>query len=136
MSKSDKDSLSYITLTDPAELIVKKIRKAVTDSNSHVTYEPETRPGVATLVDIDAACTDQDPDEIVESCMLRAMDTGEYKKEVADHLVEQLKPIQKRYMELISDRAYLRQVLDAGALKAREIACVNYDQVCKITGMK
>ena len=136
MSKSDKDPLSYITLTDPPELIQKKIRKAVTDSNSHVTYEPDARPGVATLIDIHAACTDRDPDEIVESCLLRAVDTGEYKLEVAERLVEQLKPIQERYLRVVNDRAYLRQVLDSGAARATEIATVTYEQVCKITGMR
>lgn len=136
MSKSDKDQNSYIQLTDPAELIIKKMRKAVTDSNSHVTYEPEARPGVSTLLDIDAACTDNYPEEIVEDCMLRALDTGEYKKEVAERLIEHLKPIQRKYTALMSDKAYLKKLLDEGAVKANEIAAGTYDDVCTIVGMK
>lgn len=136
MSKSDSDSYSYIQLTDPPEIIAKKIRKAVTDSNSHITYEPILRPGVATLIDIDAACTDRFPEKIVEKCFLRSMNTGRYKKEVAEKLIEHLKPIQKKYMELINDRVYIRQLLDEGAVKANEIAAINYENLCKIIGMR
>lgn len=92
MSKSDTDTNSYIQLTDPEKTIA---RKAVTDSTSRVTYEPESRPGVVALIDIDAACSGREPEEIVEACELMAMDTGEYKREVATRLSEHLGPIQK-----------------------------------------
>lgn len=135
MSKSDRDTSSYIQITDPPELITKKIRKAVTDFNSNVTYEPDTRPGVATLVDIDSACSDRDPEEIVEACMLSALTTGEYKKDVANRLIEHLKPIQRKYLELMGDKTYLRQLLDEGADKANTIAADTYRSVREITGM-
>lgn len=135
MSKSDKDSGSFIQLTDPADVIEKKIRKAVTDFNSHVTYDPENRPGVATLIDIDSACTGLEPEEIEEDCMLRALNTGDYKLEVAEKLVEHLKPIQSEYMRLMSDKAHLNKILKQGADKANEIAAYNYGNVCKIIGM-
>ena len=136
MSKSDMDVNSRIQLTDPPEIIIKKLRKAITDSNSLVSYEPMERPGVATLIDIDAACSSLDPEEIVENCLLRAMDTGEYKKQVADHLIEHLKPIQAKYMRLMNDKPYLIQLLDQGANKANQIAAATYDNVAKIVGMK
>ena len=135
MSKSDKDTGSFIQLTDSADVIQKKIRKAVTDSNSHVTYDPENRPGVSTLIDIDAACSGLEPEEIEEACMLKAMNTGEYKREVSDKLIEHLKPIQQEYMRLMADREHLKGVLKQGADKANEIAAKTYQDVCKIVGM-
>ena len=135
MSKSDVDQQSRIELIDTPETIVKKIKKAVTDSHSSVTYEPEKRPGVSTLIDIHAACTDRDPDEIVEWCMLNAMNTGIYKQEVADALIKHLKPIQDKYSRLIKDKGFLRQILDENAVKANQLAEANYKEVCKILGM-
>ena len=134
MSKSDADQNSRIELTDPAELIRKKIKKAVTDAKGSITYEPEKRPGVATLIDIDAACTGRDPDEIVEYCLLNALDTGLYKQEVANLLIKHVEPIQQKYLELISDKAYLRKVLDEGADRASEIASKNFKEITKIIG--
>lgn len=136
MSKSDADANSRIQLTDPPEIILKKIRKAVTDSTSLVSYDPEKRPGVSTLLDIDSACTNRDAEEIVEACLMRALDTGEYKKEVARNLIEHLQPIQKKYLQLANDRAYLRKCLDHGALRANEIAARNFEDISKIIGMR
>ena len=135
MSKSDADQHSRIELIDSAETIQKKIKKAVTDMQSNVTYEPEKRPGVSTLLDIHAACTGQDQEEIVEWCMLNAMNTGLYKQEVANVLIEHLKPIQDKYARLIRDKSYLRKVLDENALRASQLAEVNFKEVCKIVGM-
>lgn len=136
MSKSDKDSNSFIQLTDPPEMITKKLRKAVTDSISQVTYDPEGRPGVATLIDIHSACSGQEPEEIEEVCMLSALTVGDYKKDVAARLIEHLKPIQKKYSELINDKVYLRQVLVRGADRANVIAAKTYKDVCKFVGME
>lgn len=136
MSKSDPDSNSRIQLTDLADLITKKIRKAVTDSTSLVSYNPVQRPGVSTLLDIDSACTGRDPEEISESCLLRAIDTGEYKREVARLLIDHLAPIQKKYLELINDKVYLRKCLDEGANKASQIASRNLNEICETIGMR
>ena len=135
MSKSDPDPLSRIQLTDPSDLIHKKIRKAVTDSTSLITYDPLKRPGVSTLLELDAACTDRDPDEIAEQCLLKGMDTSEYKKEVATLLSKYLQPIQTEYLKLINDRAYLRKCLDDGASKANHIASINFKQISTLIGM-
>jgi tryptophanyl-tRNA synthetase len=134
MSKSDQDTNSFIQLTDPEEIVMNKIRLAVTDSISQITYDPINRPGVATLIDIDSACTGLDPAEITGAC--KEMNTGQYKKEVAGRLSEHLKPVQKKYLELISDKAYLRSLLDKGASKANEIAGRKYKDICGIVGMR
>ncbi len=134
MSKSDPDQNGRIDLTDTADVIAKKIRKAVTDSTSAVTYDPEKRPGVSTLLEIEAASTGLDVEEIVEACYLSAMETGDYKKRVAQALSDHLRPIQREYEKLIKDRAHLSKVLKLGADRANEIAAANYTEVLKIIG--
>lgn len=136
MSKSDPDQNGRIELTDMPDVIVKKIRKAVTDSQSAITYDPETRPGVGTLLEIESACTGKEIEEIVESCYLASLDTGEYKKKVAEALIDHLKPIQNEYARLIKDKAYLRKCLDDGGEKASSIASQTYSELCSIIGAK
>lgn len=135
MSKSDKDPMSRIELTDDAKQVELKLRKAVTDCESLVSYEPERRPGVSTLVDIEAACTGREPEECVDECLLRGDDTGLYKKHVAGVLNQHLQPIRTKYEKLIADRAYLRRVLDEGAARAGEIAAANFKSIREIIGM-
>jgi tryptophanyl-tRNA synthetase len=135
MSKSDANQRSRIELTDPADVIIEKIKKAVTDAQSSVTYDPENRPGVANLIDIHGACTDKFPEEIVEECYLSAINTGEYKKIVSDVIIEQLAPIQKAYKNLMGDKAYLNKVLADGSDKANAIASVNYGKIRDIVGL-
>lgn len=135
MSKSDKDPLSRIELTDEPKTIELKLRKAVTDCESLVSYEPERRPGVATLIDIEAGCTNTDPEECAENALLRSEDTGAYKRHVAAVLVKHLQPVRAEYERLIRDRAYLRRMLDDGAQRASSIAEANFRQIRSIIGM-
>lgn len=134
MSKSDPDAGSRIELVDPADIIEKKIRKSVTDSMRLISYDPKARPGLSTLIDLEAACTDLLPEEIAERCLLQATDKAEYKKHVSKVLVEHLRPIQAKYSRLIDDKKYLNSVLDDGARRANSIAENNFRQICKIVG--
>lgn len=136
MSKSDTDYRSRIELLDPPELVAEKLKKAVTDSRSAVSYEPEQRPGVSNLIEIHSACTDRLPEDIVESCTLQALNTGLYKKEVAAALSTMLAPIQKEYFKIIKDRVYLDKVLKDGAQRANEIASRNFEQIREAIGFK
>ena len=134
MSKSDPDSNGRIQLTDSADLITRKLRKAVTDSTSLVSYDPVERPGVSTLIEIESACTGADPDEIADQCLLGALDTGEYKQRVARVLTAHLAPIQKKYIDLMMNKEYLKKVLNNGAKRANEIAEPNFNEFMKIVG--
>lgn len=134
MSKSDPDQNSRIELVDPPEVIEKKLKKAITDSSSLISYDPEKRPGVSTLIDLEAACTGLLPEEIADRCLLQATDKAEYKKHVASVLIKHLTSIQLKYKHLINDRAKLRSILDQGAQKANQIASENFNHICKIIG--
>lgn len=73
-SKSDPDEKSRLTLRDTPDQLLLKIKRAVTDFTSEVTYEPETRPGVANLITIHALTTQSTPAEICER--VKGLDTG------------------------------------------------------------
>lgn len=120
MSKSDPQTMATITITDSPEDIALKIRRAVTDFTSEVTFDPETRPGVSNLVTIHAAMAAISVEEALSQA--RGLDTGAYKKLVSDAVVQRLTPIRHEIGKLRSDRAYLEGLLAQGRKKARELA--------------
>jgi len=127
MSKSEADASSRIELTDDSDAIRKKIKGAITDCNSMVTYEPETRPGVANLITIHSMFSGLTPEEI---CRQSAnIDTGQYKAVVADCLADKIAPIQKRIAEYLKDPAHLDRVMQLGAEKAAKLASVTWAEV-------
>lgn len=135
MSKSEPDARSRISLMESPDEIVAKLKKAVTDFTSEVTFDPEHRPGVANLVTIHSLCTGESPEEICASAQSRGLDTGKYKLVVADALVEYLKPIRERMMDLMEDRSYLLSVLQLGAEKAIEIGTPTWEKACFNVGI-
>ncbi|XP_063070643.1 tryptophan--tRNA ligase, mitochondrial isoform X1 [Engraulis encrasicolus] len=120
MSKSDPQKLATVSLTDSPDDVALKIRRAVTDFTSEVTYDPEARPGVSNLVSIHAAVSGLSVEEVVRQA--EGVDTGRYKQVVADAVVERLEPIRTEIQRLRDDRAHLEDVLQRGAQKARELA--------------
>ncbi|XP_018331295.1 tryptophan--tRNA ligase, mitochondrial isoform X2 [Agrilus planipennis] len=120
MSKSDPDSKSRICLTDASDDIVKKIKKAVTDFTSAVTYDPESRPGVSNLILIHSLISGKQPQVIVEESQY--LDTLKYKHLVADVIIEHLLPIKKKIEAYIANPEYLDQVLREGSEKAQATA--------------
>ncbi|XP_077437002.1 tryptophan--tRNA ligase, mitochondrial isoform X1 [Vanacampus margaritifer] len=132
MSKSDPQTMATIYLTDTPDDIALKIRRAVTDFTSEVTYDPETRPGVSNLVSIHAAAAAVDVDEAVSRA--RGLDTAAYKKLVAEAVIQRLAPIRQRLVRLRAERPHLEAVLDEGRRKARELATPTLQQVKRLVG--
>lgn len=132
MSKSDPQRLATVFLTDTPDDIVLKLRRAVTDFNSKVTYEPESRPGVSNLVAVHAAVSGQTVEEVVRSA--DGLDTGQYKNVVAEAVVQKLKPIQQEIQRLRADRGHLESLLTEGAEKARCLAAPVMMEVRKRVG--
>lgn len=120
MSKSDPQKMSTITVTDSPDDIALKIRRAVTDFTSDVTFDPESRPGVSNLVTIHAAMAMISVEEAVSQA--RGLDTGAYKTLVTEAVVQRLTPIRNEIDRLRSDRAHLQETLAQGSRKARELA--------------
>ena len=120
MSKSDPSDYSRITLTDDADAIAKKIRKATSDMVEGISYEPETRPEVANLLTIYAALSDTTPQ--AAAAEFASAQTSAFKSALADLAVAKLAPITARMRELMGDTASLDAILKDGAEKARAIA--------------
>lgn len=122
MSKSDDNRNNVITILEDPKSIVKKIKRAVTDSDEPpvVRYDKEHKPGVSNLLDLMSAVTNQSVESLEQH--FEGKMYGHLKGEVADAVVAFLEPIQKKYAELRANEDYLRDVFKQGALKAQERA--------------
>ena len=116
MSKSDPNPNAYILLLDEPDAIVRKLRRAVTDCEGVIAFEPETRPGVSNLLSIYSACTGKSMDETLST--FADKNYGELKQGAADVVVETLRPIQDAYHRYLKDKTYLNECIEAGAKKA------------------
>ncbi|OWR54732.1 tryptophan--tRNA ligase, mitochondrial isoform X1 [Danaus plexippus] len=133
MSKSDTDPKSRILLSDSDDVIRLKIRKAVTDFNPQVTFEPDSRPGVSNLVTLHCLAADKLPEEVVLEA--EGLTTARYKQMVADALVAAIRPIRERANELLARPGLLRHVLRHGAARARRRADIVYGDVAERLGL-
>jgi tryptophanyl-tRNA synthetase len=132
MSKSDISDYSRITLTDDADIIAKKIRKATTDAFPTISYDPENRPEIANLLTIYAAVTGTPRASAVEQ--FASSGTASFKQALTDAAVTHLAPITEKMRQLMDEPAYLDSILRAGAIKARVIADQHMNEIKKITG--
>jgi len=119
MSKSDPEE-TYIAILDKPDVIRKKVRRAVTDCENRVMYDPEKQPGVANLMSILSALTGQSMDEITAA--YDGQGYGKFKDAVADAVIATLEPIQSEYDRISADKAYLQQVMESGCQRAGAIA--------------
>jgi tryptophanyl-tRNA synthetase len=119
MAKSDEDADSYILLTDPPDLIRKKVMRAVTDSGHEVRYDEINKPGISNLMVIFSLCSGLTLEQIDDQ--YHSNGYGVFKKEVAEAVVAKLEPIQRRYQEL-REPGVVEQALRQGAERARTVA--------------
>jgi tryptophanyl-tRNA synthetase len=120
MSKSVDSPQGTVLVLDEPKVIERKFKRAVTDSETEVRYDPDLKPGVSNLLSILAAATNRTPEEAA----VGYTQYGPLKKDTAAAVVEMVRPIQKRYAELSGDPAETARLLAKGAEKARSIASV------------
>ncbi len=134
MSKSDTSDMSRINMTDDADTIAKKIRKAKTDPDALPTSlkEFEGRPEAENLMGIYAGLSDLTLDEVCEKFGGQQFST--FKQELADLAVSVLDPIQARMRELLDDRSQIDAVLRDGAERARVLAEPVLNEVHDVVG--
>jgi tryptophanyl-tRNA synthetase len=132
MSKSDENENAYILLTDPPEVVTRKIKRAVTDSDNRVAFE-EGKAGVANLMMLYSVATGLEIPDI--QAEFEGKGYGIFKEKTADVVVELLTPIQARYAQLSNDRKYLEDVMRVGAEKAEMIAARTLAKVYKKIGL-
>lgn len=133
MGKSHAETSGIVYLLDEAEVVRKKIMRAVTDSGSEVVYDREAQPGVANLLEILAACRG----DACKPADLAAgySSYGALKKDTADAVVELLRPVRERHAELCADPGHVDEVLRAGAERARGLARPTVDDAYRAIGL-
>lgn len=117
MSKSEPNG--SISLLEDENAILKKIKKAVTDSLGYVKYE-EGRHGINNLLSIYCSVTGKSIDEAEKE--FEGKGYGDFKKAVAEVVIDELRPVQQKYNELIENKDYLDKIIADGAVKANEMA--------------
>jgi tryptophanyl-tRNA synthetase len=133
MSKSNPNPNSYIGLLDPPDTIRQKIMRAVTDSGREIYYDPENKGAVSNLLTIYSLCSGKTIETLEKDYEGRGY--GEFKKDLAEVVVECLKPIQARYNEL-KESGNINEILKNGAGKARAIAAPMMEKVRELMGLK
>ena len=131
MSKSDENAGAYVAILDGRDDIIRKFRRAVTDSGSEVRFA-DGKDGICNLMNIYSAITGKENDEIERE--FEGKGYGDFKLAVGEAVADALSPLQNEYARLIADKAYLEQIMREGAETASSIARKTMRKVYKKTG--
>ena len=131
MSKSDPED-TFVSLVDEPDVIRRKIRRAVTDSETEIRFDPEKKPGVSNLLSIISALTGDSIDAVCAE--LDGQGYGALKNRAADCVIAALEPLQAEYKRLIADKEYLMKVQSDSAQKAAYLAAKTLRKVQKKVG--
>jgi tryptophanyl-tRNA synthetase len=131
MSKSADSPQGTVLLLDDPKTLEKKIKRAVTDTDGEVRYDPAAKPGVANLLTILAVATGGDPAALAE----KYSQYGPLKADTAAALIEFLRPVHQRYAELQANPDYVTKALAIGAEKARSVASVTLERAMSNAGL-
>ena len=132
MSKSDENPKSCISILDDLNIVRKKIKSAVTDSDTTIKFDKENKPGISNLLTILSCCTNTSISELEEK--YKNSSYAEFKEDVANAVAEELKPIQEKYNELIKSD-YLDKILDEGRDYANYLANKKISKVLNKVGL-
>ena len=133
MSKSDTNINSFILMTDDKDAIVRKFKRAVTDSDGVVRFDRETKPGVSNLMCIYSTFTGKSNDEIAAE--FEGKGYGDFKLAVAEVTADALAPVQTEYARILADKAYVDEVLKSGAERASRLANRTVSKVYRKVGL-
>jgi tryptophanyl-tRNA synthetase len=131
MSKSAATVNGCVMMLDDPKTIMKKFKRAVTDSGSEVYYDVDAKPGVSSLLDVLAAATGRTPQEAAGGYS----QYGPLKVDTGEAVVAMLEPIQARYRELIDDKGELARLLKIGADRARGVASATLQRAYDAVGL-
>ena len=132
MSKSDTNANATILLLDDTDTIIRKFKRAVTDSESEVRYAEE-KPGISNLMDIYSAVTGKTYEEIEKEFAGKGY--GDFKLAVGETVADHLKPLQERYEQLMKDKAYIESMIKQNDEKAAYYANKTLCKVQKKVGL-
>lgn len=132
MSKSDLDANASITVIDDPDTIIRKFKRAVTDSDTEVRFDEVNKPGISNLMTIYGAITGQTMEEIQNEFAGKGY--GDFKLRVGEAVVEELRPLQTRFKELSQDKAYIDSIIKKNAETANYLATKTLRKVQKKVG--
>ena len=132
MSKSDTDENAIIRITDTPETIIRKFKRAVTDSDMSVRFDEVNKPGISNLMTIYSSITGQTMAQIEDEFAGKGY--GDFKLKVGEAVVEELRPLQARFKELSSDKAYIDSIIKKNADTANYLATKTLRKVQKKVG--
>ena len=131
MSKSDENINSFVAILDKPEDIIRKFKRAVTDSESEVRYA-EGKDGINNLMTIYSACTGLNYEQIEKE--FEGKGYGDFKLKVGESVVEILRPIRENYEKIINEKDYLESLYKSGAQKAEYLAQKTLSKVMRKIG--
>ena len=131
MSKSEDSPAGTISVLEDTAAVANKIKRAVTDTDNEVHFDPATKPGVSNLLSILAAATGRTPEEAARGYT----QYGPLKSDTADAVVALLAPIQQRHAVLSADPGEVARILAAGAAKATEVAAATLARAHEAVGL-
>lgn len=132
MSKSDESDYSRINLTDDAEAIELKFRKAKSDALEGISYDETARPEAANLINIFAALADASREDV--TARFAGHNFSDFKKELTALAIERLAPVTSLMRELVRDTVYIDRILQDGAERAQKIAARHIRQIKETVG--
>ena len=133
MSKSDSNVNSFVLMTDDKDTIVRKFKRAVTDSDGQVRFDREAKPGVSNLMAIYSTFTGKAMADI--EAEFAGKGYGDFKLAVAEVTADALAPVQAEYGRILADKAYVDGVLKDGAARAARIADRTVRKVYRKVGL-
>ena len=133
MSKSDPDPNAAVSIIEDPDSIMRKFRRAVTDSDSVVRYDPELKPGVSNLMTIMSEMGGMSIEEIEKNYSDKGY--AAFKSACAEAVIERLRPVRERYASLTTDKEYLADIAKEGAVRASAIARRTMSKVKRKVGL-
>ena len=131
MSKSRSSPQGKVLLMEAPELVTKKIKRAVTDTETEVRFDPVNKPGVSNLLELLSVATGTPPSDLAA----KYDGYGALKADTAAAWVEHVRPVRERFDELVQDPGYLHDVIVEGASRARAVASVTYAAAAEAVGL-
>lgn len=133
MSKSDENENAYVFILDPEDVIIRKFKRAVTDSEREIRYDEVNKPGVSNLISIYSAVTGKNFSDIEKE--FDGSSYGDLKEVVGQAVAQMLKPVQQKYNELTADKDYLNSILKENSEKAAYMARKTLSKVQRKIGL-
>lgn len=133
MSKSDENDKNYVSIIDDAKKIEKKIKSATTDSGTEIKFDPENKAGLSNLMTIYSVLSGKSTEQLEKDYAGKMY--GHLKVDLADLVVQTLKPVREKYDDLMKNKDYLDQLMKSGAERAEARARPTLEKVYQAVGL-